>query len=282
MIHLPKRYNYAEAYLTFKCPLNCGYCINGDVDRDRKELSGEDWVRGLNAIDFGETPITFGGGEPTLHKDFFNIINGVNPNTNVDLLTNLQFDLDKFMRNVTTLRFHDIFTKNKDKAYKSIRVSYHASQMSPQKLVQRVKILQDAGYPVGIFGLNHPTNLQDNIQMSELARVNQVYFFIKDYLGWFSDQLHGIYRYPTALSGDKKNVRCRTKELLISPEGNTHRCHRDLYRNENRLSNILDANFKIRSGFRMCDKYGDCNPCDVKLKTNRFLKMGNSSVEIIK
>jgi hypothetical protein len=30
-----------------------------------------------------------------------------------------------------------------------------------------------------------------------------------------------------------------------------------------------------------CYNFGDCNPCDVKIKTNRFQEYGHTSVEII-
>jgi len=65
-------------------------------------------------------------------------------------------------------------------------------------------------------------------------------------------------------------VRCRTTELLIDPGGDVFRCHRDLYSGETPIGNILDPEFYIDEGFRECDSYGFCNPCDVKLKTNRF------------
>jgi len=33
--------------------------------------------------------------------------------------------------------------------------------------------------------------------------------------------------------------------------------------------------------YRECYFYGDCNPCDVKIKTNRFQQYGHTSVDII-
>ena len=33
--------------------------------------------------------------------------------------------------------------------------------------------------------------------------------------------------------------------------------------------------------YRDCYVYGDCNPCDVKVKTNRFQQFGHTSVDII-
>ena len=95
--------------------------------------------------------------------------------------------------------------------------------------------------------------------------------------------MFGFFNYPEALDGVLKKAVCRTRELLIGPEGNIYRCHRDLYLLdvENAVANITDPGFhKIEYIFRTCNDYGNCNPCDVKIKTNRFLQMGNCSVDI--
>ena len=89
--------------------------------------------------------------------------------------------------------------------------------------------------------------------MSELARKNQIYFFIGDFLGKNGNgKLHGFYKYPEALDGKKKITLCRVSQLLIAPDGNTHKCHRDLYLNKHHLGNILNKNFKIKDRFRKC------------------------------
>ena len=278
MIELPESFNYAEAYLTYRCPLSCDYCINGDVDRGTQELTAGKWLKGLNKIDFGKTPLTLGGGEPTLHKGFLDIVNGLDGGTKVDLLTNLEFDLDKFIGGTKP----EQFSRSENPIYKSIRASYHVGQIDPAYLVAKIKILQTNGYNVGLFGLNHPENIEANMEMSEMARQEQIYFFVKDWMGTFEGQRHGTYRYPDALDDTRKKAFCKTKELLISPRGDVHRCHADLYKERNVLTNIVDDDFNIVDEFRECSDFGGCNPCDVKLKTNRFLKMGNSSVEILK
>jgi len=270
---LPDEINYAEAYLTFRCNLSCSYCINayGGISRRRKEMSGSEWIDALNKLDFGDIPITFGGGEPTLHRDFYEIINGVNPK--VDLLTNLQFNEDEFIEKTTP----ELFTEGQE-AYKSIRASYHVEQMDSDDLIEKAKKLQEAGYKIGIFGIRHPFNDEANIEMTELARQNQIYFFVKDFLGEHNGELYGHYKYPDGLNGIEKKVQCRSRELLISPEGNVHRCHRDLYLEDNPIGNIKDGVDLYK--WRDCSHFGNCNPCDLKLKTDRFLQTGNCQVEI--
>lgn len=275
---IPDRYNYAEIYLTFRCNLSCPYCINNvsKIERKRNELTGKEWIPFLNSLEY-PCPLTFGGGEPTLHPDFYEIIRGLRPGIRVDLLSNLTFDVDVFLDEVS----HRHFNMQGNNAYKSIRVSYHPKSMSPEELIRKARKIQDYGYSIGIFGTNYPENIEANVLMSELARQNMLYFFIKDFLGIYDTRLFGYYLYPKAVDGIPKKCRCRNKEVLISPDGKIYRCHRDLYADENEIGNITDTVLPFNDDFRDCDKYGMCNYCDIKLKTNRFLNMGNCSVEIL-
>lgn len=281
-VKLPERCNYVETYLTLRCPLECSYCINnqsGKAARERAELPVQQWVDGLNRIDFGNVPLTFGGGEPTFNKDFYTLMDRLRPDIHIDLLTNLQFDVDKFISKLSPERFNNC----KLPAYKSIRVSYHAETMDSSALIKKVLKLQDKDFNVGIFGLNHPLNIRQNMEMADMACKNRIFFFIKDFLGEYNDKMFGFYNYPDALDGIPKKATCRTRELLIGPEGNIYRCHRDLYLLDvdSAVANISDPDLKIEYIFRPCKNYGNCNPCDVKIKTNRFLQMGHCSVEII-
>jgi len=275
---LPKTYDYAEAYLTFNCNLSCDYCINksGGLEK-RKELTAEQWTKGLNKINF-DIPLTLGGGEPTKHPEFFEILDGLRRDTKIDLLTNLSFDVDEFIKKTNPKRF----SNSDNPAYRSIRASFHPTGMELEETINKAVKLQEAGFSIGLFSINHPANVQGNMQMSESARKNQIYFFIGDFLGKDEKgKLHGFYKYPEALDGNKKEALCKTSQLLISPNGDTHKCHRDLYLNKHPLNNILDNDFKVKDRFRKCINYGTCNPCDIKLRTNRFLQMGNCNVEII-
>lgn len=72
----------------------------------------------------------------------------------------------------------------------------------------------------------------------------------------------------------------RTSELIVGPDGNIYRCHHDLYKNFSSIGNLLDPDFKIRNIFRECTQLGDCNPRDIKIKTDRFQVHGHTSIEI--
>lgn len=278
MVILPETITYAEAYLTLRCNLKCHYCINGytGVHRKRPELSAKEWLMSLNNIKFGNLPLTFGGGEPTIHPGFYEILNGLNPEISVDLLTNGSFDLDEFIKKAPV----DRFTKKEDSSYKSIRMSYHVKTSNAEDLVIKVAKLQKAGYSVGIFGLNHPENLRANVEMTELCRIAEVYFFVRDYLGWYSDRLYGYYKYISGLNGNKKPCKCKTSELLIGPEGHRYKCHKDLYDESNPIGDILRMDFSVEDKFYPCDSFGLCNPCDLKIKVSNNLQDSRCAVEI--
>ncbi len=273
MKNLPERYNYSEAYLTFRCNQGCSYCINKNGDfKPRKELSASQWVQSLNGIKF-HTPLTLGGGEPTMHKEFFDIVEGLE--TKIDLLTNLSFDVEKFIKRVDP----DKFTKSETEFYHPIRISYHAESMDRNDLIKKAKRLQNAGFNLGIFGVRHPYTINDNMAMAFQCAKNSIPFYEKDFLGKVDGRIYGFYKYP-GTEGGRKEVECRTRELLMAPDGDVFRCHRDLYGGYNPIGNITDPNFKIEDKFRSCYEFGQCNPCDLKLKTNKYLKGVECQVEI--
>jgi len=275
---LPDSYNYIGVFLTMECNLHCSYCINrfnGPASRGRM-LSGEQWVTGLNRlVARSDLPVSLQGGEPTLHPDFFAIVKGIKPELHIDLLTNLELELDRFMAEVDPSRIR------RDAPYASIRVSYHPEMMSIEELAARVVWLQEAGYHVGVWGITHPGLYEEIARAEAYCTGLGIDFRTKEFLGETDGKFFGNLYYPDAC--DRKAhqpVQCRTTELLIGPGGDVYRCHADLYRGRNAVGHILDPHFVIDDSFRPCDKYGECNPCDVKLKTNRFQEFGHTSVAI--
>lgn len=277
MITVPKRYSYVEVYTTFRCNFSCSYCINGfgGIKRNRKELTAREWIMALNNIDTNGLPITFGGGEPTQHREFYDIINGLKPRTKIDILSNGTFNVKEFMLKIPKTRFHA-----RGYGYKPIRFSYHPKSTNPDSLIETCSALQSNGYPCGIFGLNHPDNLQKNIAMAEKCRSARTFFFVRDFLGWHENQLYGNFKYPHGLNGNLKNCECKTSELLIDPEGSVYRCHRDLYSLLNPIGNILRMGFEIEDRFMPCSNFGACNPCDLKRKASPDLSHNRCAVTI--
>lgn len=307
---IPETYNYIALFQTMDCNLDCGFCLNAfsnDFTRNRfKKISPEEWIEGLNRINTREgVPITFGGGEPFVYKEFIDVINGVKPETEIDILTNLRWGkkgIDKFIENVDPNRL------KRDSSYPSIRVSYHPGQkfMDPESLVADVKRLKEAEFSIGIYSVQYPSpeQLQAITQMQFRCADADVLFRVKDFTGKYKGEIYGDYsKFPGATNGsfldmsegipflssvqiqgskdiETKLCDCRTTELLIGTTGDVYKCHRDLYAEELPVGNILDPDFQIKDVFLPCSLYGACHPCDVKVKTNYKQEVGNTSVEI--
>ena len=152
-IVIPDSFNYIAVFLSFACMLRCTYCINhhgGDLVKKRW-MSGEDWIRGLNRLQSRpDIPLTLQGGEPTVHKHFYKIIQGLKPELTIDLLTNLEVDSDYFMSQIPPERI------KRDAPYASIRVSYHRGQQEADVLLKRVRYFLDKGYHIGVWAVDHP------------------------------------------------------------------------------------------------------------------------------
>lgn len=278
-IVIPQTYNYIATFLSLTCNLRCSYCINyfEEGNFNKKQISGKEWVEGLNrVVPREDLPLSLQGGEPSLHKDFISILNHIKPQLNVDILTNLQFDEDEFIRKVDPNRI------KRKSPYASIRVSYHPATMKLEPLVKKVLTLQRNGFSVGIWGVMHPAQEAEILRAKEYCTASGIDFRTKEFLGEHNGKRYGTYRYEGAC--DKKfakKVLCKTTELIIGSSGDVYRCHSDLYENRKPIGNILDEDFEIEDTFRECNVFGHCNPCDVKVKTNRFQECGHTSVENI-
>lgn len=87
-------HNYVAFFLTLTCTLHCPYCINlhalneRSAQRGRSHMSADDWIAAANRLILcDDLPLTLQGGEPTLHRDFYRIVNEVKPEVKMDLMT---------------------------------------------------------------------------------------------------------------------------------------------------------------------------------------------------
>jgi hypothetical protein len=227
-----------------------------------------------------DLPLTLQGGEPTLYPGFFRFVNEVKPEIKMDLMTNLMFDVDAFIKNVPTWRF------TREAPYASIRVSYHPGQNDIDDLIAKTVTLQRAGFRIGLYGIDHPDDkLRSHILATqERCQKLGLDFRLKEFLGEYDGRMFGTFKYDECVAAESsKQCECRTTEIIVDPAGYVYKCHADLYSGRNPTAHILDAGFSEASldEFRTCSYYGTCNPCDVKVKTNRFQIFGHTSVEIM-
>ncbi len=276
--------NYIAAFLTMACPYRCSYCINeyGSRRNGTHHLTADQWIAGLSRLtnlkrDEGVVPVTLQGGEPSVHPGFYEIINGLPDRIRIDILTNLAFDEKEMIRRVDPERLW------RDAPYASIRVSYHPTEVDFDELLNKTRRLQDVGFSIGIFGVLHPDQEDHILECQRIATEKGLDFRTKEFLGRHDGRLYGTYHYPQACSNEPgQPVMCRTTELLIDPQGGIHRCHHYLYDGFEPVGSILDPDFTMTGEFRPCDEFGRCNPCDIKLKTNRLQQFGYCAVEILR
>lgn len=279
LISLPSEYNYVAAFLTLACNFRCSYCINRPDNSctQRDHYPAKNWLQFLNRLSLpDDLPITLQGGEPSQHPEFLEIIQGIRPDLHVDLLTNLSFDVEAFAREIPPSRFA------RESPYPAIRVTYHPGQCPLEEVLEKVRYMQTRGYSIGLYSIRAPGHERIIENISAKAQVLGIEYRTKEFLGRWRDQIWGTYGYTDGVfSSQRRHVQCRTSELLIAPDGHVFRCHRDLYLGEHAIGHIETVNNGLHSfTFRDCDKFGECNPCDLKSKTNRFQVDGHCSVEI--
>jgi len=253
----------------------CTYCINR-FDRlvKTEELGATGWIDGLARIqNRADLPLTLQGGEPTIHPQFYTIVDGLyRKGIGLDLVTNGMFNLDEFVSRV------DPYVFKRRAKYASIRFSLH-KKTNQAEMVSKVHTLQKMGYKVGIWGFDNIMFMNTNRSMIRMCKERGIDFRTKRFLstGWEKN----TYKYQNACTKLRKlTVKCKPSELLINPSGFIFRCHHDLYNDINPMGHILNDKVKLIRGFRRCEEYGVCNPCDVKVKFNRFQEWGHCSVEI--
>ena len=277
-IIIPNDFNYIAAFLTFSCQLRCSYCINhhGDDLYKGRWMDGKQWIEGLNRIKTrADLPITLQGGEPTVHKHFFEIVRGVREDIPLDLLTNLEIGAERFMQSIPATRIKRVAP------YASIRVSYHHGQSHYFDLIEKVRRMQGRGYSIGIWEVDHPEYTGEVHERAKRARAEGIDYRIKEFLGPWKGRNYGTMRYDGAVNAPQlRHCDCRTSELLIDPTGYIFRCTSDLYANRCSIGHLLDEQPPKLGQWRECAVYGRCNSCDIKIKTNRFQEYGHSSVEI--
>ncbi|STQ88338.1 radical SAM domain-containing protein [Helicobacter pullorum] len=288
-INVPCNYNYIALFLTLSCNLACPYCINlnekgsSRSSVNKKQIKPYEWVEFINRLCLvdeegnirRDIPLTLQGGEPTMYKGFYEVVNGISSRFKLDLLTNFMFDVDEFIQKVPVEKF------TREAKYAAIRVSYHPGQNEIGDLIIKHHKMRDAGFYVGIYSVATPQNMEHIKEVQEKCKQEGIDFRVKEYLGFDGKKWHGTYKYQDAISQKiEKYCECKTTELIVGPNGGVYRCHSDLYENRIPIGNILDRDFRIQDIYRPCYVYGHCNPCDIKVKTNRFQEFGHTSVDI--
>lgn len=256
-----------QLFITFRCSGNCPYCIQGPMERNAyKEVSSDKWIDFIRRHEQG-TKIGLIGGEPTLYGGFKDIVEACSEDYLITVTTNLKGPLfnkfDEFLEwarqyrvrwnmsfHPSVLKVSDFINKVTNMRLNGLWVDQVAS-VDCKDMEQYHKELCDAN--IGFWlqtdtsidseGVLHPTREELNRFGSGEARIND----------------HARYSYLCDGVNKRVSVFCTTKKLLINPEGEVFRCHRDIYARENALGNIFDNSVVPNY---LCYNLGTCNPCD--------------------
>ena len=269
--------SYWAAFLTLGCNSNCWYCIQhvckDEFVKARKEyesnkVSGRQWVEYYNKLQkWGNQSLGILGGEPTIHPDFFDIVNGIKGYYKT-VTTNLATD--------AILHFDN---RIQDKASLRINTSYHPSLISVEDFAQRIHMLRSQGFTVDQIAMVDTPDVDFRKYHTEFLK-RGIALNPQTFLGLAGGEIYPdpdstIYtdhgetgvtnraRLEEGFSCKKKEeVLCASGRFLVAPDGGIYRCHYQLYSGIDKQGDMLTGEFPLDQDYRMCQDYGFCNPCD--------------------
>ena len=292
MIKLPNNYHNLICYwaqmLTFRCNAKCPYCI---LDRRGKhiprlnELSGSEILNFWNSVEHrtGQM-LSLIGGEPTLHKDFLEIVNNLEEYS-ITMTTNCKNSfIDQKQYNKVKLKKGSTFR---------INTTFHPHFISPERYIEVVKELRKTGYFIDqtsyVLYPEYPEEYKKMIdQISE-----EIEIYDSPYMGFWDDQCgfsaephpennqpdenyqgksdpaklcnivdYNVYR---RLCGQSKSRRVLCwqpyNSLIVDPEGWSYSCHYKLYYAKEPICRITDFRPVNKDDIK-CNWNGFCNWCD--------------------
>jgi MoaA/NifB/PqqE/SkfB family radical SAM enzyme len=246
LTHFKKFDGRLRAYLTLHCNLRCAYCVNRCFEGTESRISeyplssADEWI---SAINRQKRHVVFTGGEPTLHPEFIEILNGIDQNLEVTVYTNFQWSGSFLRRFLSRAGRTPVFYG-----------SYHPSSGGPGNFLHVLKTLKDNGK---FRGSLHAIDLsQDRHFLKEaVSIIESEGFGVK----LDSDQ-SGLFD----CSGRqfRKRVECLKQIILIAPDGYRYPCVSKMVRRQNTLENIFTEPVGPEKITTICGDYGYCAPCD--------------------
>lgn len=291
-MRLPWQYYNSSCYwahmITFDCNGNCPYCIveGRGAHAPYEMMEGSKIVEFWNSIEGRETKdLSLIGGEPTLHPDFEEIINGIQGYRRITITTNLATDFYEDESNYLKLVIPKL----------RINTTFHPSSgLTPELYAERLNKLRRAGAWVDQVGMVQHPALNKEKYREAFARlgvpVRQITF-----LGFWTKEdgfaknigpntvfpnhdsdpekimsecgIDDVTRYIDQCGlndSDKKSWDCNHGSLclLVAPDGTVHECHYKLYYNIDPLGNIFDG-WESKDEAHNCNHFGACNWCDI-------------------
>lgn len=293
MIKLPQHYYQPNCYwaqmLTFRCNALCEYCIlnrRGTHVPRPDEMSGKQVLNFWNNLEHNKGQrLSLIGGEPTLHKDFIEIVNGLE-NYAITMTTNCK----------TPFIANEEYKKLNPKPSSTLRINttFHPHHITAEEYISVVNKLGKTGYFVDQTSYVLYPDFPGKYRQAVKRVAEEIDIYDSPYMGFWSKEkgfdaepcpgnnepdesyqgrsniskLCGI----TSLKGyrdiagqsETRQAICQMPmhTLIIDPEGTAYPCHYRLYYAREEICHIDDFR-SITQEDTICNFYGFCNHCDV-------------------
>lgn len=234
--------DHLHIYLTLRCNFKCYFCINRQYTTKPHhggfEVDGNRWLAYLNRL-YNIHQIYLQGGEPFLHKDIVQIINGL-AGFNICIYTNLPHsEMDKIKQIKPGL--NNII----------LLISYH-----PLEDKRAVNQFVDDFNQI-------PRGIKKHVHMIEIPEVSyKLYARAFRRLGVHLERQD--VSLPTEHNPIKKDhfktVLCKSNMEVIGPDMRLYRCLGLMLTQPDNYLNLYDYDFET-AGFEPCDFYGLCGQC---------------------
>ncbi len=253
-------------YLTARCNFSCDYCIQkGRIVPGAKrkpwgryeELPGSRWVEALNAIPVRpEHTLILTGGEPTIHRDFYEIATGLR-GYRIDLTSNLSFDVDRFIETL----------KSEGTVLHSSFHTYHPKFMEPEDFVDRARRIRDSGVianPVfSLLDLDAFPHFRDEEHDANLRRFHEIAG--RRGLRYQRNEFRGNHMGEPFAHDRKRPMKCTSGWVNFAPDGEIYNCQYHLEIRKNAFGNVTALEecrpLPVFGTFFPCGDYGFCDPC---------------------
>ena len=220
---------------------------------DNTIRSEEEWIDGLNSFPYKMLyeKIIFSGGEPSLHKGFYNIVTSVKGYKNVLIVSNLSFDVEKLIH----------FTRKND-ASLIVQPSFHYEFSNYDVFVNKIRKLKQNNMlsnfiPVSIVDI--PDREEPGHYRAEFKRngfIASLYHFEGYYRGVFNSAVKEGF----GSLGRTASVVCYSVCNSVKPNGDIVFCPTDTYeKNAEKFGNICDQVYLDIAAKRICARYGTCH-----------------------
>jgi organic radical activating enzyme len=266
---------YVCIFCTLRCNFirSCTYCIQRQ-DKcvvDRVELPAKKFIAYAEQLPSCVEHIGLTGGEPTLYYYFFELLAGLSKNFKITVTTNVSggtFNFNEFLSRASKI--------------KNVRwnTTLHMPAMKPEVYADRIIRMKETGLWVDQVTMPFYRR-EDFIGAYNYLNSKNIFLRPQTLVGvidgnvYPSREIVETYRgmdtgiddwdlYEEGFTMKRRMRRmCRTNCHIIGPDGYVYRCHSLLYAAQDPMFHIGDG-YKDTTGWRPCNNYGHCNPCQFK------------------